>query len=111
MNPKWNKLINPSINIMTDYCHKQLIESKDDHLMIRIFDKLAFFASRFEENKYNFLKIYKYISSFKLLNNSSIVGNLLRGFQKNKLYSESISLWQIYSMSNNINNNDNNDKK
>ena len=111
---KWNEIINPSLEIILKYDRYLNNINHDKKLIINIFDKFAFFASRFETNTNNFLLIYKYISSFKsykLLYNSSIVGHLLRGFQKNKLYTESINLWKIYQQNEEkiTNDNDNNE--
>ena len=109
-NPKWTKLINHSVQIVSNHQHI-INQHPDNEYLLKIIDRLAFFGSRFEENKASFLMIYKYIkSNHRYLFDSSIVGHLLRGFLKHKLFSESIQLWKIYTLRSNHLDSTNDDK-
>eukprot|EP01083_Nonionella_stella_P067580 178858_1 len=95
-NPLWSD-VSPNIVALVDK-YRALFD--DSAFVAKIFDRLAFFACMFVHDKRDFNVIYQYILRHGFARDSSIVGNLLRGFRRHKLFSESISLWQIYVLQN-----------
>eukprot|EP01084_Bolivina_argentea_P271206 461391_1 len=95
-----------NLTIITNYLNIiHNMDKTDDNIsyLTKIFDRLAFFASRFIHNRRDFLSVSKYLQHedklIKCSSNGSIVGHLLRGYKRLKLFQESISLWRLYKKS------------